>query len=248
VTLAGQSARLLEVEYPGDLTPAWEKEQISMLVAWLGQMPRPAAVMACNDMQALHVLTAAQNLGLHVPEELAVIGANNDLNRCDLSRPGLSSVAVNAFQSGYQAAECLDALMSKRKPESLDRRIDPLSVVMRQSTDILAINDKVVASALNFIREHACRGITVDQMLRQVFASRSVLEKKFRAHLGRSPQAEIRRVQVAKISQLLYETDFPLKKIAELTGFEHVEYLCVVFKRLTGEAPGAYRKRVQSAA
>lgn len=83
-------------------------------------------------------------------------------------------------------------------------------------------------------------------MLKAAFASRSQLEKKFRRLLGRSPQAEIRRVQVAKIKQLLFETDFPMKKIAELTGFEHVEYMCVVFKRLTGESPGAFRRKVQA--
>jgi len=107
------------------------------------------------------------------------------------------------------------------------------------------MGDKNVATALSYIREHACQGITVDQVLRQSFSSRSQLEKKFRKLIGRSPQAEIRRVQVAKIRQLLYETNFPLKKIAELTGFEHVEYMCVVFKRLTAESPGSYRKRVQ---
>jgi LacI family transcriptional regulator len=92
-------------------------------------------------------------------------------------------------------------------------------------------------------REHACHGITVDEVLKQTFASRSQLEKKFRKYIGRSPQAEIRRVQVAKIRQLLFETDFPLKKIADLTGFEHIEYMCVVFKRLIGESPGSFRKR-----
>ena len=106
--------------------------------------------------------------------------------------------------------------------------------------DDMAANIKKTES---FIRENACRGISVDAVLKHAFVSRSQLEKKFRRHLGRSPQAEIRRVQVAKIRQLLLETDFPLKKIAELTGFEHVEYMCVVYKRLTGEAPGAYRRR-----
>ena len=136
--------------------------------------------------------------------------------------------------------------MAGRKPEGLDIRIEPVGVVTRHSTDILAIDDKSVAAALSFIREHACQGISVDQVLQHAFASRSQLEKKFRRCIGRSPQAEIRRVQVAKIRQLLAETDFPLKKIAELTGFEHVEYLCVVFKRVMGDSPGHYRKRVQA--
>jgi LacI family transcriptional regulator len=131
------------------------------------------------------------------------------------------------------------------KPESLDIRIEPVGVTERHSTDILAIDDKNVAAALSFIRENACRGITVEQVLKPSFASRSQLEKKFRRCLGRSPQAEIRRVQVARIRLLLIETNFPLKKVAELTGFEYVEYMCVVFKRLVGESPGSFRKKNQ---
>jgi LacI family transcriptional regulator len=114
--------------------------------------------------------------------------------------------------------------------------------VARLSTDILAVGDKNVAAALSFIRERACHGVSVDEVVAHAAASRSQLEKKFRRFIGRSPQAEIRRVQLARIKELLAETDLPLKSIASLTGFEHIEYLSVVFKRLTGESPGRYRK------
>ncbi len=243
--LAGHPCDVLEVEYPGDLTPFWDAKQITALSAWIKRLPKPVAIMACNDMRALQVVSAAQAASLLVPEEVAVLGANNDTIRCDLAYPPLSSVAANAFQSGYQAAELLAQMMAGEASGPVDRRIEPLGVVTRQSTDILAMGDKNVAAAVSFIREHACHGITVEQVLPQAFASRSQLEKKFRRYIGRSPQAEIRRVQVAKIRQLLFETDFPLKKIAELAGFEHVEYMCVVFKRLTGDSPGNYRKKVQ---
>lgn len=245
LSLAGHSCKVFDVEYPGDLTPFWDAKQTATLGAWLQRLPKPAAVLACNDMRALQVISAAQEVNLLVPEEVAVLGVNNDTIRCDLSYPPLSSIASNSFQSGYQAAEQLAGMMNGRKPESFDLRIEPLEVVMRHSTNVLAIEDKNVAAALSFIREHACHGISVEEVLHPSFSSRSQLEKKFRRFLGRSPQAEIRRVQVAKIRQLLFETDFPLKKIAELTGFEHVEYMCVVFKRLAGESPGAYRKKNQ---
>jgi LacI family transcriptional regulator len=241
--LAGNTCEVFEVDYPGDLTPFWDADQITALGAWLKRLPTPAAIMACNDLRALQVVSAARASGLVVPEEISVLGANNDTIRCELSDPPLSSVATNAFQSGYQAAEQLAALIAGRKPEVLERLIEPLGVVIRQSTDILAMGDKNVAAAVSYIRENAVRGISVDDVLGQTFASRSQLEKKFRRYLGRSPQAEIRRVQVARIRQLLFETDFPLKKIAELTGFEHVEYMCVVFKRLTGDSPGLYRRK-----
>jgi len=245
LSLAGHGCDVFDVEYPGDLTPLWDAKQTTVLSAWLRRLPKPVAIMACSDMRALQVIGAAQEADLLVPEEVAVLGANNDATRCDLAYPPLSSVAPNAFQSGYQAAELLDSLMRKGKSGPVDIRIEPSGVTARHSTDILAIDDKNVAAALSFIRENACRGITVEQVLRPSFASRSQLEKKFRRYLGRSPQAEIRRVQAAKIRQLLVETGFPLKKIAELTGFEYVEYMCVVFKRLTGDSPGGYRKKNQ---
>ncbi len=109
---------------------------------------------------------------------------------------------------------------------------------------MLALRDRNVALALAYIREHACEDIKVDQVLRHVFVSRSQLEHKFRRYVGHSPQVEIRRVQVARIRQLLAETDLPLKKIAEQTGFEHMEYMCVMFKRITGETPGQYRNKL----
>ncbi|ACB75598.1 transcriptional regulator, AraC family [Opitutus terrae PB90-1] len=246
LALAGHSCDVQDVAYPGDLTPFWDARQIATLSPWLKRIPKPCAIMACNDMRALQVISAAQTAGFLVPEEVAVLGTNNDTIRCELAYPPLSSVATNAFQSGYQAAEHLAALMAGETAELLDRRIEPLGVVTRQSTDILAMGDRNVAAAVSYIREHACHGICVEQVLKQAFASRSQLEKKFRRYIGRSPQAEIRRVQVAKIRQLLFETNFPLKKIAELAGFEHVEYMCVVFKRLTGDSPGNYRKKVQN--
>ena len=241
--LAGLRCDVFDVDYPGDLTPEWDEEQTEALAVWLRSLPRPMGVMACNDMRALQLMEAAQLAGLLVPEELAILGANNDAIRCELAYPPLSSIATNPFQSGYRAAEILDLLMQGQSPAQMDTRVDPLGVVTRHSTDILAIEDRNVAAALGYIREHACSGIAVPEVLKHAAASRSQLEKKFRKHLGRSPQAEIRRVQVARIRQLLIETDFPLKKIAELAGFEHVEYMCVLFKRLTGMTPGACRKR-----
>ncbi len=243
--LAGHACHVFDVEYPGELTPSWDARQVALLGTWLKRLPKPVAVTACDDMRAFQVISAAHTSGLLVPEEVAVLGINNDAVRCDLAYPRLSSIAPNAYQSGYQAAELLDRLMRGEDCGHVDIRVEPVGVTARHSTDVLAIEDKNVAAALGFIRERACQGITVEEVLKHAFASRSQLEKKFRRFLGRSPQAEIRRVQSEKIRQLLVETDFPLKKIAELAGFEYVEYMCVVFKRLTGDSPGEYRKKNQ---
>lgn len=246
VSLAGYTCNVHDVVYPGWLDPIWDSQQTARIAEWLKGLPKPAAVMACHDMRALQVVEACQLANLIVPEEVAVLGANNDSIRCELAYPQMSSVATNGFQSGYTAAELLAQMMTGKKIKPVDMRIDPVEVVVRHSTDVLAIPDRVVATAMSFIREHACDNITVDDVLRRVPASRSQIEKKFRQFIGRSPQAEIRHVQVARMRQLLYETDFPLKKIAELTGFEHMEYMSVVFKRMVGAAPGEYRKKLQA--
>jgi LacI family transcriptional regulator len=248
LNLAGRKCDVYDVDYPGDSTPAWATEQISGLTEWIKRLAKPAGIMACFDLRGQQILVAAHENDILVPEEIAVLGVNNDPIRCELSFPPLSSVVPNAFLSGYRAAETLAEMLAGRKPKALDERIEPVGVVTRPSTDVLAIDDRMLASALSYIRLNAYRGISVNNVVRHAYGSRSQLEKKFRRHLGHSPQAEIRRVQVGKIKQLLMETDFPLKRIAELAGFDHVEYMCVVFKRLVGESPGSYRKRVQATA
>jgi LacI family transcriptional regulator len=248
VRLAERECSVFESDYPGDATPFWEEEQITQLAGWLKGLPKPIGIMACNDLHAQQLVSAAHAADLLVPEEVAVLGANNDTIRCELADPALSSVAPNAFQSGYRAAALLGDLLAGIKPKSYDQRVDPLGVVTRHSTDVLAVEDRNVAAALSFIRERACYGITVNQVLEHAHASRSQMERKFRQCIGRSPQSEIRRVQLRKIRQLLLETDFPLKRIAELTGFEHMEYMCVLFKRMTGVSPGSYRVRMQDKA
>jgi LacI family transcriptional regulator len=245
VRLAGRECMVFDVSYPGGVSPFWDEEQIAKLARWMKPLPKPIAIMACNDMRALQVIGAAHASGILVPEEVAILGANNDTIRCDLADPALSSVAPNAFQSGFRAANMLREMLSGRRPTDLDQRVEPIGVVTRHSTDVLAVEDRNVVSALSFIREEACRGINVEQVLQHAHVSRSQLERKFRQHIGRSPQSEIRRVQLRKIRELLLETDFPLKRIAELTGFEHMEYMCVLFKRLTGESPGVFRATMQ---
>jgi len=243
--LVGLPCKVHEIEYPGD-SPAWDAWQIDLLASWLRKLQPGSAVMACNDVRALQVVRAAGAAGLRVPEDVAVLGVNNDTGWCELATPEISSVAPNFFEAGLRAAEHLAGLMAGRKPASLDLRIEPAGLVARQSTDVLALRDKKVATALDYIRAHACRGLTVEEVMGQVHASRSQMESRFRRYLGHSPQAEIRRVQVEKIRHLLSTTDLSLKEIADQAGFVHVEYMCVLFKRLTGGTMGQYRRNVSA--
>ncbi|OAI51793.1 XylR family transcriptional regulator [Planctomycetaceae bacterium SCGC AG-212-F19] len=241
---AGYAPVVYESPWGGPNAHPWEQEQTA-IGQWLSALPRPAGVLACNDMRGQHVLDACQRVHLGVPEDVAVIGVDDDVLLCELCDPPLSSVVPNPERIGFEAAVLLDRLMAGEKPPTREWRIEPLGVTARQSTDVLAIDDIHVAAALRYIREHACHGATVPDVLAQVPLSRTILERRFRKYLGRSPQAEIRTVQLKRVKQLLAETDLRLERIAELAGFEHPEYMSVVFKRATGETPGAYRRQAQ---
>ena len=249
VGVVGHECHLLETIYPGyyngACTPDWHVEEIERIRVWLLSLPRSTGVMACSDYRAIQILQAARLAGLKVPDDIAVLGANDDEARCELATPPLSSVATNHRRSGYVAAEALDRLLQHRSLDGLDLVINPLEVVTRQSTDILAVDDKKIAIAVRHIHQNACKGLTVDDISRHVGVARTQLEEKFRKFLGRSPHAEIRRVQLARIRELLQDTDLPLNAISDLTGFTHPEYLIVFFKREMNESPGRYRKKLR---
>jgi LacI family transcriptional regulator len=233
----------------------WQDER-GRIAAWLGELPRPLGIVACNDVRGHHVLDACKYLGLAVPEEVAVVGVDNAETFCELCDPPLSSVVPDAERIGFEAAALLDSLMSAAKSpqvlaavfepsrEACDRRIGPRSVMTRQSSDVLAIDDPAIARAVRFIRERACEGISVADVASHAHISRSALERGFRRLLNHSPQEEIRAVRLKRIKQLLAETDWPLARIAEATGYEHPEYMMVQFKRVVGQTPSEWRQGI----
>ncbi len=231
-----------ESPWHGPDAPRWDKD-LDDITRWLGLLPQPLALMTCNDVRGLHVLDACARLGIMVPEQVAVVGVDNEEILCELCAPSLSSVKPDPERIGYEAAELLDSLMAGKPVRSRRIAIEPTRVVTRRSTEALALEDNVVAAAMRFIREQAVFGCSVADVLKHVRVSRSVLERRFRQHLKRSPQSEIRAVKLSRVKQLLTETDFTLERIAELSGFEHAEYLSVVFKQTCGLPPGMYRRR-----
>lgn len=233
---------LYETPWRGPSMPRWDKD-IEQIVQWLITLPKPVAIMTCNDVRGLHVLDACNRAGLLVPEEVAVVGVDDEEIMCELCSPPLSSVAPNPDRIGYAAAELLDTLMAQKSPRQLRISVDPIRVFSRQSTDVMTVSDWAVASAARYMREQALHGCRVIDVLQKVNMSRATLEKRFRKHLNRSPKQEIRRLQIQRIQQLLVETDFTLERIAELSGFEHPEYMSVLFKRETGQTPGKYRNQ-----
>jgi len=215
--------------------------QVAEIGRWLRALPKPLGVMACYDSRGQQVLDACRGEGFAVPDEVAVIGVDNDTLLCELASPPLSSVIPNAQRAGYVAAARLDRLMAGKKVTPLAELIPPLGVASRQSTDALALDDRAIAQAVRMIREHACEGINVEDVLKAVPLSRRVLEQRFQKQLGRTPRQEILQVRLARVKQLLGETELALYQIAERTGFAHIEYLSVVFKRETGTTPSAFR-------
>jgi LacI family transcriptional regulator len=213
------------------------------LAEWVRSLPKPAGVMACYDIRAREVLAACRQTGVAVPDEVAVIGVDDDELLCELCDPPLSSVLPNTRQTGWVAAELLDEWMAGRPARAEAHLIPPLRVTTRRSTDMLAVEDPDLAAAVRFIRENACAGIGVADVVAQVALSRRVLEARFQKVLGRTPHAEILRVRLERVKVLLTRGEWSLDTIARHTGFRHGEYLSAAFKRELGETPGQFRAR-----
>jgi LacI family transcriptional regulator len=230
--------------HEADGAPSLEREHRT-LAAWVRKLPRPAGVFACYDIKAQQILDVCRELDVAVPEEVAVLGVDNDPLLCSLTTPPLSSVIPNTQRTGYEAAALLERMMGGERVAPAAHLIPPLGIETRQSTDVLALADREIAAAVRFIREHACDGATIADLLRTVPLSRRVLEARYKKATGRTPHEDFVRIRVARVKQLLSETDHSLERIATLSGYDHPEYMSVAFKRETGLTPGQHRRKVR---
>lgn len=218
----------------------------SALAAWLRGLPKPVGIFACYDLRGQQVLDACRAAGLRIPDDVAVLGVDDDVVRCSLSDPPLSSVAPDTRRIGYRAAELLSDMMRGRRVETGMQVIAPLGVSARRSTDALAVPDAQVAAALRFLRDHFSEPITVEHLLDHVAASRRSLESRFVQLVGRTPHAELLRCRVERAKELLSRTDLPIKSVADRVGVGTPEYLSVLFQRTLATTPSAYRARHQA--
>ncbi len=241
VTKRLDKPKVYQSPWLGAISRPWEEEQ-QHLTNWLQQLPKPIGIFACNDVRGQQILNACLDHEIAVPEEVAVLGVDNDEILCQLCSPQLSSIIPNPELVGYRAAELLSQMMDGKTVSQRELLIKPIGIKTRQATDVVAIEDQTIAAALRFIRENACDGISVDDVLNTVPISRSSLERKMRKYLNRSPQQEIRSVQVKRAQQLLSETDLPMDRIAGMCGFQHPEYMHVVFRRELNLTPGSFRR------
>ena len=225
--------------YEAGFDPIREQNRIA---TWLASLPRPIAIMGCYDFQAQRVLDACRQLGLAVPEQVAVLGVDNDRLICEFSQPTLSSIIPDTHATGYEAAALLDRMMDGEQIDDTCRLVtQPIDIFLRASTDALAVHDPEVVRAMAYIRKHATENIRVTDVLAGSKLSRRALEHRFRKAIGRTPAEEIGRIRINRIKEMLSETDLPIATIARSTGYEYSEYMTSVFKRSTGVTPTDYR-------
>ncbi|MDT8390994.1 MAG: DNA-binding transcriptional regulator [Lentisphaeria bacterium] len=209
---------------------------------WLAALPKPAGVMAASDFLGRALIQQALALGFRVPDDVAVLGVNNDSWLTELATVPMSSIELNAKDIGYEAAKMLDGLMAGEVHQRA-LWIPPVGVVPRQSTDIVIADDPVVGPALAYIRDHCHKGIRVEDVANVVHVSRRTLEARLKRALGYTPQVAIQRARVNRARKMLIETDATMSRIAVDCGFGCESRFFIVFKRETGMTPGQYRRQ-----
>lgn len=226
--------------YPQPKGKKWNQEK-NFLSDWLRKLPKPTALLACNDDRAQQVLAACQTASLAVPEEIAILGIDNDEFVCTLSHPPLSSINLGLEIAGYEAASVLDRMI---RGEKVSHRVIPVqadNIVTRQSTDILAIPDPVVAQAIQYIRKHIREPIQIEDVLNCVAISRRSLYAKFKQALGISPHRYIKKQRVEYIEHLLLDTEMTISQIAYRMGFQDDDHIAAYFRSVKGINPNKFR-------
>jgi len=243
---AGMDCEVLESSVQTTRGAPWYQRR-ARLASWIKSLPKPVGILACYDAAARTILDICRDLDLLVPEQVAVIGVDNDEVLCDLCDPPLTSIAPDTETIGMQAARLLDQLMgnavvSKHAAQTSAFVVPPRGIMTRGSTDTQAINDSLIAPVVGYIRKHACDGIAVTDLLAEFPMSRRTLERRFSKALNQSPLELIRSMRLNHVKTLLRETDLKLDAISDLAGFSYTAYMVGQFHQIEGMTPGQYRK------
>ncbi len=218
-------------------------ERRAEIAAWIRTLPRPAGVFCCNDIRARHVAQICADIGVRVPEEIALLGVDNDELVCEMGSVPLSSIDLAAAEVGYQAAAMLDRLADGAPRPASPVLVPPVGVVTRRSSDVLAIADADVAEAVRYIREHAHEPMDVEQVVRTLAIGRRALERRFRSILGLTIAQQIAATRISKARQLLIHSNLAAPLIANRCGFRYVQQFNATFKRTVSMTPTAYRRQ-----
>jgi LacI family transcriptional regulator len=246
VEQAGFEVQACHVEYLPRLSERASWKSVNAQVRqWLRGLAKPVAVLADHDVAAHDLADMCQLLGLRVPDEVAILGVDNDELECQLAFPPLSSVAIPAEQIGFEAAKRLDRMLAGHRVTSDVVYLPPLHIVTRHSTSTFAVDEPIVTAALHYIRNHLGEPLKVTKIAAEVVVRRRVLEQKFRSLLGRSVLAEIHRARVERVKELLATSELPMSAVAEQSGFLSPQRMAIVFRKLTDRSPGEYRREVR---
>lgn len=215
----------------------------SSLSRWLKSLPKPIALMTCDDNQGQHITEACRHAGIRIPEEVAVLGVDNDVMICDLSDPPLSSIALDVEKGGYDSAKLLHSMMKYGIANYYDIVVKPTQVITRHSTDIYATNDDHIASSLKYIHQNIDKNLHVDEVVKQVPLSRRALEKRFLEITGYPIYKYIFNLRIEKFTKKLLDTDMSVFEIALDMGLTDSKNIARQFKQVKGCKPSEYRNR-----
>ena len=222
--------------------PTWSKFRED-LKAWLDSLEPPVGIFVSNDLYCRYLMDACRAKGLHISQDIAIIGTSNEPNICNSPYPTLTSIDLGFENLGYRAAAMLDRLMKGEPPPEKPELVKPKGLVPRQSTDAFAVEDPLISEALRFIAENCHQRIHVPDVASAVALNRRSLERRFREHSDRSIAEEITRMRLERAKRHISETSAPLKAIAVDCGFRNSDHLCKVFKRSLGQTPLAFKKQ-----
>lgn len=210
---------------------------------WLRRLERPVALMTANDELGQWGVRLCLESGLRVPDDCAICGVDNDPVVCGVCSPPLSSIGIDQYQSGYRAAALLDKMMKGEVSGEVTIAADVGELMVRQSSDLFAVEDDAVAKALRFMTDNAYRPVSVDEVARASGMYRRGLERRFHQHLSRTVNQYFRDVRAEHIAKILRESVLSLEEIAEQCDFAQASHLTRFFSAVRGETPSAYRKR-----
>lgn len=217
------------------------------VLGWLSELPKPVGVFLPNDLWALQLSEACQQLDINVPEQVAILGVDDDELLCELARPRLSSIVLPTLQIGFEAARLLERLMEGRHVDESAIRLPPSGIATRQSTDVLATDDTDVAKIVRYVREHANVPLSVDEVLQMTPVGRRTIERRLKRFLGHTLGQEITRVHIERAQRLLAESDMSMSEIARHSGFTSGRHLAVVFRSVLGQSATEFRARMRGA-
>lgn len=242
----GHTSAIYHDNHWPDAASVWGWTSEKAIDHWLRSIPKPCGILAANDAIALRLSEICRQLQIRIPEEIALLGVDNDDLFCNLANPQLSSVQIPLEQIGYETAWLLDQIIKGNKPPLKPILLPPMNVQTRQSTDIKLLSDPELAEAIRYIHDHAHEQITMEDVLNQLKLSRRSLERKCRKALGRSPLQELIRVRLQHAQNLLSQSQLPISRIAQQTGFASSKQFCTMFHKKMDMTPTDYRQQFQA--